>query len=450
MKYTKYAGLSLVALLAISGCDSSSNETEAENSSAKNTTITGTTTLSKSVVCIDTNNNNACDSDETHTEADSEGGFELSQAGELADGTNLVATGGYNLVLETDNTNSNGLTFRAAYNSNYDENNINVMTTLIAGKIDKGSTHSEAKAYYADKYSANGVTTDIVESDPLSLIDDASTQGLFLTIRAIEDGYVNGNDNVNAAPQFRETNSTDDNSTGGIITEDDADGALFGIDIFDFDLNAFIDRLSEYFDYFVNLVTCTFGLSGCDDNGTLAVVLTDAPGDYKAVYVTVDEIMVHKAGNDDTNESEDANATEDTNATETNAGWYSVATPHKTIDLLTLQNGITKALGEASLTTGKYTQLRFVLGDEAESNTTHPFANYLVFSDDNGTAELNVPSSTIKSNHNFEIIGGGLITMTIDFDANKSVKQAGGQWKLNPVLSIKTQAGAIDTEEVTE
>ena len=224
------------------------------------------------------------------------------------------------------------------------------------------------------------------------------------------------------------------------------------------------------------------GFTGCSDSGsvgnkdtssaqpstgTLSLLLTDAPGDYQAVYVTIEEVLVHKAEEDelfinndenetdDTTKSDDVNLTEDIVETEDDSGWIVVAQPNKTYDLLTLQNNITEELGETDVTTGKYTQMRLVLGSEddngstiAEGYETHPFANYLVLTGGD-VAELDVPSNTLKLNHNFEITEDGLVTMIIDFDANKSVNEAGnsGKWILTPVISVKTKTKTQETEE---
>ena len=187
--------------------------------------------------------------------------------------------------------------------------------------------------------------------------------------------------------------------------------------------------------------------------GSLSVFLTDAPGDYQAVYVTIDKVLVHKAGDDEvilesdetntTSDNDDVNTTEDT----VKSSWIVVAEPNKTYDLLTLQNDITEQLGDTNLSVGKYTQMRLVLGSIDDNGTsiaqgyeTHPYANYLVLIGGD-VSELDVPSNTLKLNHNFEITADNSMKMIIDFDANKSIKEAGnsGKWVLTPVISVKTQ-----------
>lgn len=199
----------------------------------------------------------------------------------------------------------------------------------------------------------------------------------------------------------------------------------------------------------VSINGCGGSSSTTSTTGSVSVLLTDAPGDYEAVYVTIDEILVHKAGVDDLNVTDDdLNVTiADLNVTDDNSSWITVAEPHKTYDLLTLQNGITELLGERNISTGRYTQMRLVLGSEDDNGSTvadgydsHPFANYIVFLAGGGVSELNIPSNVFKTNHNFEIMQGESYRMLIDFDANQSINQAGnsGQWILNPVIGIST------------
>ena len=158
--------------------------------------------------------------------------------------------------------------------------------------------------------------------------------------------------------------------------------------------------------------------------GKLSVLLTDAPAEFEAVYVTIAEVHVHNAGS---GEEE----------------WIVVATPNITYNLLELQNGVTTFMGEELIPSGDYTQLRMVLGStpDAENNilgNPHPEAHYIILDDDQAYA-LKVPSNTVKYNHNFTIVDGGDVEMVIDFDAKKSVHSAGDKWLLKPVLKVKTE-----------
>ncbi|HEX5038358.1 MAG TPA: DUF4382 domain-containing protein [bacterium] len=169
-------------------------------------------------------------------------------------------------------------------------------------------------------------------------------------------------------------------------------------------------------------------LWGCGGGtGTLSVGLTDAATDqYKAVYVTIAEVQVHKSG-----DGEDS--------------WKTVGTPNKTYDLLQLVNGVRESLGLADLDAGHYTQMRLILSDDPDDGVNvlshaHPFANYAVDTDDL-EHELKVPSgfqTGIKIVQGFDINENETTELILDFDAGASVVIAGnsGQYLLKPTIKV--------------
>jgi hypothetical protein len=179
----------------------------------------------------------------------------------------------------------------------------------------------------------------------------------------------------------------------------------------------------------VLIAACGGGGDGGSGTGTLALSLQDGPTeDYKAVYVTIKEVQVHLGGN----ESDDRS-------------WKVVAQPNKTYDLLELTNGVREDLGISELATGSYTQMRLILGPQADNGINalsqrHPFPNYVIEFDD-AVQELKVPSGLqtgikivklirIELNRTTEII--------LDFDAARSVVRAGnsGNWLLKPTIKV--------------
>lgn len=174
---------------------------------------------------------------------------------------------------------------------------------------------------------------------------------------------------------------------------------------------------------------------GCDDEesggqgaagtGTLQVLMTDAATDqYSAVYVTVDRVEVNRSDDE---------------------GWIVVGTPGKTSNLLDLVNGVTEELGMAELDSGSYAQVRLLLGTVPDDGTNidgqnHPYANYLILPD-GSVRELKVPSglqSGIKIVGGFEVVGGDLVTLLLDFDASRSVVQTSDNrpWQLRPTITV--------------
>ncbi len=200
------------------------------------------------------------------------------------------------------------------------------------------------------------------------------------------------------------------------------------------------------FALFIALVSCGGGGGGGSGGGTgtLVLGLTDAStNDYQAIYVTIAEVQVNKAAEGEEDEG---------------AGWQTILTPDTTYNLLELVNGVIETLGIAELAAGKYNQMRLILADQPDDSLnilgeSHPFANYLIDSEDN-YKELKVPSgfqTGIKIVKGFTIYGNQATEITLDFDAMKSVVQAGksGKYLLKPTIKVletivNSVAGAVD------
>ncbi|MCV9385701.1 DUF4382 domain-containing protein [Reichenbachiella ulvae] len=166
-------------------------------------------------------------------------------------------------------------------------------------------------------------------------------------------------------------------------------------------------------------------LASCDSekqSARIQISLVDAPGDYDAVMIDIEDILVNTSS-DESDES----------------GWQSLDTAEPGIyDLLKLTNGEEAFLGEVELPEGQLGQVRLLLGDE----------NTLVI--DGEETALTVPSgsqSGLKLNVSAEITGGVTYKLILDFDVDKSVVKAGnsGKYNLKPVIraEMEAQTGAI-------
>ncbi len=175
------------------------------------------------------------------------------------------------------------------------------------------------------------------------------------------------------------------------------------------------------------LLISSVGIISCDSNeestGTLKLSLTDAPLDNSdIVAVNLSIVRVDIKGND---------------------GWEVLDNFEEPVDvnILEYRDGNSFLLTEEELPAGGYKEIRLVLdiaehdgGDAANRGT------YLEYSD--GSREpLFVPSgeqSGYKAKGNFDIPPGGVVGLTIDFDARRAVVEAGNSGKmiLKPVVRL--------------
>jgi len=173
----------------------------------------------------------------------------------------------------------------------------------------------------------------------------------------------------------------------------------------------------------ITLAGC--GIGGGNDTGRLSLSLTDKKtNEYDHVFVTIKQIDVH-AEND------------------MEGSWTTIAQPNRTIDLMTLANGVRQQLALVDLSSGYYTQMRLIIGDQAE-NDTFDFANYVV--DKEGVShEMKIPSGMqtgVKLVQGFTINENGTTELTLDFDASRSVVVAGksGKYLLKPTIHVLDDA----------
>lgn len=165
------------------------------------------------------------------------------------------------------------------------------------------------------------------------------------------------------------------------------------------------------------------GGGGSAGEGTLRMALTDAPScGYDNVFVTVERVRVHQDGS----------------AADGSGGWQDIvlATPRR-VDLLELTNGVLEELGQTRLPAGRYNQIRLVLSENTGAN---PLAN-AVKPTGSGVVPLRTPSaqqSGLKLQSQFDVGTDQTADLVLDFDACRSVVQAGGSgnYNLKPVLSV--------------
>lgn len=186
---------------------------------------------------------------------------------------------------------------------------------------------------------------------------------------------------------------------------------------------------------------------------SLRVLLTDAPLAADKVFVTICGIDVApfeatastSSGTSAQHSGSSADAGVPFEATPhaTDAGaaaaeddWQTISNECQTLDLLTLQNGVTEAIGVNTLPPGPYAKIRLLL-TEASVVSNGLTQHIAIVTDADGGATVN---------RRFDLIDGQASTITLDFDAGSSVHYTPGQgFVMAPVikfLGIKAQGSA--------
>jgi len=182
-------------------------------------------------------------------------------------------------------------------------------------------------------------------------------------------------------------------------------------------------KMKKFTSLLLALVTVTMFFSCSDDddsvsdqNARVKISMTDAPGDYEAVFVDVTDVKI--------------------NATADEEGWVSLSNVKPGVyDLLTLTGGVTQLLANAEVPAGFLGQIRLVLGTDNK-----------VVLNDGSEQPLATPSaqqSGLKLQINQELEAGMEYEYLLDFDVDQSVVSAGasGGFILKPVIRISAKEG---------
>jgi hypothetical protein len=155
--------------------------------------------------------------------------------------------------------------------------------------------------------------------------------------------------------------------------------------------------------------------------GTLEVRVTDAPGDVEEILVTVSEVKVHKASTD-----------------EEDGVWITLGITEETFSLLDLE-GLELTLATEVVEAGKYTQLRMTV-----------FEVWVTLVGES-PVEATIPSGELKFVRPFDVVGGEIIALVVDFDAAKSVVVTGADKIIfKPVVKLAIQQGDKPQELTVE
>lgn len=178
------------------------------------------------------------------------------------------------------------------------------------------------------------------------------------------------------------------------------------------------------------------GLVSCNDDDSdgsssemanLSIRMTDAPGDYDAVFIDVQGIEIQLEADDDLDATDDdgTEGSEWVTVDDVNTGIY---------DLLELTGGVSQLLADTEIEAGYVGQMRLILGPD----------NTVVV--DGETKALNTPSaqqSGLKLQLNQRLEGGENYAFLLDFDVEQSIVETGnGGYNLKPVIRLSAEANA--------
>jgi hypothetical protein len=190
-------------------------------------------------------------------------------------------------------------------------------------------------------------------------------------------------------------------------------------------------------------------LTGCSklntpETGTMSVRMTDAPGDFDAVNLSLTQIaasieddpdgvtMLETDGVEQVTEVDDDDDDGDSQGSSDRGKngdqyWTVLWTGQSMCDLLELRNGVFTELGSALLPSGQYRRVRMKFGSGS---------NVVV----NGVAHpLVVPRDGIKLKGRFEVRNGGTTDIRLDFNVARSiVRSSNGVYYLRSSIRVFT------------
>jgi hypothetical protein len=165
-------------------------------------------------------------------------------------------------------------------------------------------------------------------------------------------------------------------------------------------------------------------VAGCspESSASLSFALTDAPVDdptIVSVMVGVTSLDINSSG-----------------SARGDSGWKSITlTAPAQIDLLSLHDGLSQALGDISLAGGMtIQQIRLNVSGVTVGKT------------DGSSIAAVLPSGALKVNaHSFDVPASGTFGITLDFDVRKSLVARSGGYNLKPVIRavFDHEAGTI-------
>lgn len=166
-------------------------------------------------------------------------------------------------------------------------------------------------------------------------------------------------------------------------------------------------------------LTVLLAACGSDEACDLQVLLTDAPGNFEQVPITVDGVQLRQATAQQ-NQAQGGNKGDE-------GQWVRTMSQTRSNDLLQLQDGKTALLGEAVIRAGSFDRVRMTMtrAQVVVAGQTH---------------ELEVPAgegSGFELQFAFQAHAGESYELLLDLDAEQSITHDGVRYRFQPALSVK-------------
>jgi len=173
--------------------------------------------------------------------------------------------------------------------------------------------------------------------------------------------------------------------------------------------------------------------SGVNENGAVAVFLTDGPGDFDAVNIDIQKVEVKVDKDEKNKRDENRNRLDDDKDDHLKrkddfGEWIDLNFTPKVIDVLSLRNGIETQLGTANIDAGTVRKIRITLG--TKNSVVKAGVTYDLLLDSQTSNFLYVKlfdDHRERGNRND-------VKVWVDFDIASSIVEANGKFYLKPVL----------------
>ena len=173
--------------------------------------------------------------------------------------------------------------------------------------------------------------------------------------------------------------------------------------------------------------------SGVNENSSVAIFLTDGPGDFDAVNIDIQKVEVkvdkdEKYKRDDNRNRMDDDKDDHMKRKDDFGEWIDLGFAPKIIDVLSLRNGIETQLGTANIDAGTVRKIRITLGTKNTVVKTGVTYDLVLVNETSNFLYIK-----LYDNHR-ERGNRNDVKVWVDFDIANSIVEANGKFYLKPVL----------------